>query len=54
MGLVEAGVIDPTKVVRVVLEDAVSVADVLLLTEAAMTELPERKKETAAEPELSV
>jgi chaperonin GroEL len=39
--LVEAGIIDPTKVVRVALENAVSVASVLLLTEATMTELPE-------------
>ena len=42
--LVEAGIIDPTKVVRVALENAVSVAGVLLLTEATMTELPERKR----------
>jgi len=42
--LVEAGIIDPTKVVRVALENAVSVASVLLLTEATMTELPEEKK----------
>lgn len=39
--LFEAGIIDPTKVVRVALENAVSVASVLLLTEAMMTELPE-------------
>ena len=42
--LVEAGIIDPTKVVRVALENAVSVASVLLLTEATMTELPEAKR----------
>ena len=41
--LVEAGIIDPTKVVRIALENAVSVASVLLLTEATMTELPEPK-----------
>jgi chaperonin GroEL len=41
--LVEAGIIDPTKVVRVALENAVSVASVLLLTEATMTEIPEPK-----------
>jgi chaperonin GroEL len=52
--LVEAGIIDPTKVVRIGLENAVSVAGVLLLTEATMTELPERKKETPAEPELAM
>jgi len=41
--LAEAGIIDPTKVVRVALENAVSVAGVLLLTEATLTELPEPK-----------
>jgi chaperonin GroEL len=39
--LVEAGIIDPTKVVRLALENAVSVAGVLLLSEATMTEEPE-------------
>jgi chaperonin GroEL len=43
--LVEAGIIDPTKVVRIGLENAVSVASVLLLTEVTMTELPEPKRE---------
>ncbi|NGO66721.1 chaperonin GroEL [Rhizobium daejeonense] len=42
--LFEAGIIDPTKVVRVALENAVSVASILLLTEATMTELPEEEK----------
>nr|WMC94821.1 chaperonin GroEL [Aminobacter aminovorans] len=41
--LVEAGIIDPTKVVRIALENAVSVASTLLLTEATMTEIPEEK-----------
>jgi chaperonin GroEL len=44
--LAEAGIIDPTKVVRVALENAVSVASVLLLAEATLTEKPEEKKET--------
>jgi chaperonin GroEL len=52
--LVEAGIIDPTKVVRVGLENAVSVASVLLLTEATMTEIPETKKEHPAEPEMAI
>ena len=52
--LVEAGIIDPTKVVRVALENAVSVASVLLLTEATMTELPEPAKEARAEPEMAM
>ncbi len=41
--LMAAGIIDPTKVVRVALENAVSVASTLLLTEATMTEVPEKK-----------
>ena len=40
--LLEAGIVDPAKVVRVALENAVSVASVLLLTEATMTEKPEK------------
>jgi chaperonin GroEL len=43
--LIEAGIIDPTKVVRLALENAVSVASVLLLTEATLTEIPEPKTE---------
>ncbi|WP_395741736.1 chaperonin GroEL [Prosthecobacter sp.] len=39
--LMEAGIVDPAKVVRIALENAVSVAGVLLLTEATMTEEPE-------------
>lgn len=42
--LVEDGIIDPTKVVRVALENAVSVAGVLLLTEATLTQIPEPKE----------
>ncbi len=52
--LMEAGIIDPTKVVRVALENAVSVASVLLLTEATMTEIPEDKKERIVEPEMGL
>lgn len=47
--LSEAGIIDPAKVMRVALENAVSVASVLLLTEATMTEIPEPKKELQPE-----
>lgn len=39
--LYEAGIIDPTKVVRIALENAVSVASILLLTEASITDIPE-------------
>src|SRR5690606_83681 len=48
--LYQAGIIDPTKVVRVALENAVSVASVLLLTEAVMTELPEKKAPLPPQP----
>jgi chaperonin GroEL len=48
--LVEAGIVDPTKVVRVALENAVSAASLLLLTEATMTEVPEPKEERAPGP----
>jgi chaperonin GroEL len=50
--LIEAGIIDPTKVVRVALENAVSVASLLLLTEATMVQLPDKHKEERAEPDL--
>jgi chaperonin GroEL len=50
--LVEAGIIDPTKVVRIALENAVSVASVLLLAEATLTELPETKKAGAGHESL--
>jgi chaperonin GroEL len=39
--LIEAGIVDPTKVVRIALENAVSVAGILLLTEATITEIEE-------------
>jgi chaperonin GroEL len=45
--LIEAGIIDPTKVVRTALENAVSVAGLLLLTEVTLTETPEVKAEPA-------
>jgi chaperonin GroEL len=42
--LIESGIIDPTKVVRLALENAVSVAGVLLLAEATLTEIEEEKE----------
>jgi chaperonin GroEL len=45
--LLEAGIVDATKVVRLALENAVSVASVLLLTEATLTEVREKEKEPA-------
>jgi len=43
--LIEAGIIDPTKVVRLALENAVSVAGTLLLAEATLTEIEEKSEE---------
>ncbi len=42
--LLEAGIVDPTKVVRSALENAVSAASMLLTTETVVTEKPEKKK----------
>jgi chaperonin GroEL len=51
--LYAAGIIDPVKVVRTALENAVSVASILLLTEATMTEKREKRApRVAPEPEL--
>jgi len=46
--LVEAGVIDPTKVVRSALQNAASIASLLLTTEALVSEIPEDKPEAPA------
>jgi chaperonin GroEL len=46
--LVDAGVIDPTKVVRSALQNAASVASLLLTTEAVICEIPEDKEQGAA------
>ena len=40
--MVKAGIIDPTKVVRTALQDAASVASLLITTEAMVTEIPEK------------
>ena len=45
--LVKAGVIDPTKVVRTALQNAGSIASLLLTTEALIAEIPEEKPEAA-------
>ena len=46
--LVQAGVIDPTKVVRSALQNSSSIASLLLTTEALVSEIPEDKKEAPA------
>lgn len=48
--LIEAGVIDPTKVVRFALQNAASVASLLLTTEVVVAEIPEKKKEPPMPP----
>lgn len=48
--LLAAGVIDPTKVVRFALQNAASVAGLMLTTEALITEKPEKKKTPAMPP----
>jgi chaperonin GroEL len=50
--LFERGIVDATKVVRVALDNAVSVAGTLLLTEATLAEVEEGAKEPPAEPGL--
>jgi chaperonin GroEL len=46
----EAGIIDPAKVVRLALENAASIASLILTTEAAVVEIPEKKKAPATPP----
>jgi chaperonin GroEL len=48
--LVKAGVIDPTKVVRNALQNASSIASLLLTTEALVSEIPEEKKDAPSGP----
>jgi chaperonin GroEL len=48
--LIEAGVIDPTKVVRFAIQNAASIAALMLTTEAIVAEIPEKKKEPAMPP----
>ncbi len=48
--MISSGIIDPTKVVRIALENAASVASLVLTTEAGVHELPEDKKDMPAMP----
>lgn len=43
--LVKSGIVDPTKVVRTALQNAASVAGLLITTEAMIAEKPEKKKD---------
>jgi chaperonin GroEL len=48
--LTDAGVIDPTKVVRTALQNASSIAALMLTTEAVVAEIPEKKKDAPPSP----
>jgi chaperonin GroEL len=48
--LIQAGVVDPTKVVRSALQNASSIASLLLTTEALVADIPEEKKEASMPP----
>src|SRR5262249_53885166 len=45
--LLQAGIIDPTKVERIALQNAASIASLLLTTEALITDIPEEEKKAA-------
>jgi chaperonin GroEL len=48
--LVKAGIVDPTKVVRIALQNAASVAGLMITTEAMIADKPEKKKDMPAMP----
>ena len=50
--MIKAGIIDPTKVVRTALQDASSVAGLLVTTEAMVAEKPEKKGAAGAPPDM--
>jgi chaperonin GroEL len=52
--LIEAGSIDPTKVVRIALENTISIASILLLMKATMKEIPNINKECNADSEMAM
>lgn len=48
--LFKTGIIDPTKVTRTALQNAVSITSLLLITEASIADIPEKKSSPAGEP----
>jgi chaperonin GroEL len=48
VNMLKAGIIDPTKVVRTALQDAASIAGLLVTTEAMVAEIPEKKEPAPA------
>jgi chaperonin GroEL len=53
VNMLKAGIIDPTKVVRIALQDAASVAGLLITTEAMVAELPKKEEAPPAMPEMA-
>ncbi|UCH73494.1 MAG: chaperonin GroEL [Rhodospirillales bacterium] len=53
VNMLEAGIIDPTKVVRIALQDAASVAGLLITTEAMVAEQPKKEPSAAPIPEMA-
>jgi chaperonin GroEL len=51
--MIKAGIIDPTKVVRTALQDAASVASLLITTEAVVTDKPEENKPAGGMPDMA-
>jgi chaperonin GroEL len=47
VNMLDSGIIDPTKVVRSALQNAVSIAGLMLTTEALVSEIPQKKKDVA-------
>ena len=45
--LIKAGIVDPTKVTRTALQNAISIASMLLITEAVVADLPEKKEKSS-------
>jgi chaperonin GroEL len=48
--MMQAGIIDPTKVERIALQNAASIASLLLTTEALVTDIPEKDRTAPAMP----
>lgn len=48
--MIKAGIIDPVKVTRGALQNAASIASMILTTEALVTDIPEEKKNTSTPP----
>jgi len=51
--LIKAGIVDPTKVTRTALQNAVSVASLLLITEAVVADIPKKEEKSPAMPPMS-